>query len=237
MSEILSYGGGTQTVAMCLLVMRGLLPKPDAIIAADTGREMPTTWAYANEHMQPRMAAMGLALHIAPHSLATVDLYAHNGDLLVPTYTATGKLQTYCSNEWKARVVERYARRVLNLPKPYVNWIGFSLDEAKRVKGHGGRRYPLLDLHLTRADCLRIIADAGLPPLPSRAVGCVRTNTTPSGVRCGQMQHFGRRPQRLTRKYATTTSAGACGCTPRANRYIVPTLTPTTATSRRVSVG
>lgn len=37
--EILNYGGGRQTVAMCILIKRGVLPRPDHIIIADTGRE------------------------------------------------------------------------------------------------------------------------------------------------------------------------------------------------------
>ena len=171
-THILSYGGGVQTIAMCILVARGVLPRPDAVIAADTGREMPTTWEYADAYARPLLASVGLELHIAPHSLATVDVYGKNGDLLLPSYTATGKLQTFCSNEWKARVVDRYARG-LGLPKPYTNWIGFSLDEAKRVKGHDGRRYPLLELGLTRADCVAIIDREGLPiPPKSRCWMC-----------------------------------------------------------------
>lgn len=171
--EILSYGGGVQTIAMCVLVAQGKLPRPDAVIAADTKREMPTTWAYAREYAAPLLASIGLDLHIAPHDLATVDLYGKNGDLLVPVYTATGKLPTYCSTEWKARVVARYARQVLGLTGELVNWIGFSLEERRRVKGETGRRYPLLDLMLSRADCERIILDAGLPlPAKSRCYHC-----------------------------------------------------------------
>jgi hypothetical protein len=63
-------------------------------------------------------------------------------------------------------VVERYARRVLGLQGPLTHWIGFSLDERKRVKNHSQRRYPLIEFALSRVDCLRIIADEGLPPPP-----------------------------------------------------------------------
>lgn len=172
-TEILSYGGGHQTIAMCVLVATGRLPRPDYVIAADTGREMPTTWQYAREHAAPLLARVGLDLHIAPHDLSTVDLYGKNGDILVPVFTGTGKLPTYCSTEWKARVVARYARNVLGITGPMVNWIGFSLEERARVKSDDGRRYPLLDLMLTREDCARIIADAGLPlPRKSRCYMC-----------------------------------------------------------------
>ena len=172
-TEILSYGGGTQTVAMCVLVAQGKLPKPDYVIASDTGREMPTTWEYAHKYMRPLLASVGLELHIAPHTLATVDLYSGNSDLLVPAYTDTGKLPTYCSNEWKQRVVHRYARQVLGTGTDLLNWIGFSLDEVKRIKNEDGRRYPLVELMLTRADCEYIIDQAGFPlPRKSRCWMC-----------------------------------------------------------------
>ena len=173
MTEILSYGGGVQTCAMCVLVSQGKLPRPDYVIAADTGREMPSTWEYADTYMRPLLASVGLELHIAPHELATVDVYSGNGDLLVPVYTPTGKLPTYCSNEWKQRVVHRYARQVLGTGTDLVNWIGFSLDEVGRVKGEEGRRFPLIDLMLTGADCQAIILAAGLPlPRKSRCWMC-----------------------------------------------------------------
>jgi hypothetical protein len=168
-AQVLSYGGGRQTVAMCLLILHGKLPRPDYIIAADTGREAQSTWDYLNEHIQPMMTAIGLPIHIAPHSLSSVDLYAHNGDLLLPVFTQTGKLSTYCSNEWKARVSQRYMRQELRLSSA-VNWIGFALDEKKRIKitpedekGPWYRSYPLVDRMITKADCIRVIEDAGLP--------------------------------------------------------------------------
>lgn len=173
MIEILSYGGGTQTVAMCVLVAQGKLPKPDYVIAADTGREMPTTWEYADKYMRPLLASVGLELHIAGHELATRDLYSGNGDLMIPAYTPTGKLPTFCSSEWKQRVVHRYARQVLGTGTDLVNWIGFSLDEVKRIKNEDGRRYPLIELMLTRADCEYLIEQAGLPlPRKSRCWMC-----------------------------------------------------------------
>jgi hypothetical protein len=173
MPEILSYGGGIQTIAMCVLVAQGKLPRPDYIIAADTGREMPSTWEYARDYATPLLAQIGLDLHIAPHDLATRDLYSPNGDLLIPVFTGTGKLPTFCSSEWKARVVHRYARRVLGAEGDLINWIGFSLDEKRRVKGEDGRRYPLLDLMLAREDCVRLVLDAGLPlPKKSRCKVC-----------------------------------------------------------------
>lgn len=172
MIDNLSYGGGVQTIAMCVLITQSILPRPDYVIAANTGREMPSTWEYADAYARPLLARVGLELHIASHDLATVDLYGKNGDLLMPLFTSTGKLSTFCSGEWKARVVDRYAKTVLGITSR-IDWIGFSLDERRRIKGREGKRFPLIDLNLTRVDCLAIIERAGLPiPPKSRCYMC-----------------------------------------------------------------
>lgn len=171
MTQLLSYGGGRQTVALCLLIEQGIIPRPDRIVIADTGREKSSTWDYLATYMQPRMTAIGLPIEIAPRSLAYVDLYAHNGDLLIPVYTHTGKFSAFCSNEWKQRVIKRYLADVGITT--YTAWIGFAWDERQRVKGEAGRAFPLIDRMLTKADCITIIERAGLPlPLPSACWMC-----------------------------------------------------------------
>ena len=165
----LNYGGGTQTVAMVILVVKGVLKRPDHFVIADTGREVGTTWAYLEEHIQPLLAReLGMQVEVAPHALATVDLYSRGGNLLLPAYTPTGKLRTWCSGEWKARVVARYLRSIHPKGK-FWHWIGFSLDEKRRIKSDDkGRLYPLIALAITRSDCERIIVEAGLP-LPDKS--------------------------------------------------------------------
>lgn len=166
-TQVLSYGGGIQTVALVALVLRGVLPRPDLIVIADTSREKSSTWDYLEEIVQPALVQAGLRVEVAGHDLATVDLYSGNGDLLLPVYTATGKLPTFCSNEWKQRVVQRWlkAQGVRNCNA----WVGFSLDEKSRVdrasgdKGWYVRTFPLYELGLTRADCRLIIEQQGWP--------------------------------------------------------------------------
>lgn len=169
-TQVLSYGGGVQTVAMIALVLQGKLPRPDMIVIADTSREKSSTWDYLDEIVQPAMQREGMTVEIAPHTLSKVDMHGKNGDLLLPVYTTTGKLSTFCSTEWKQRVVQRYLRS-RGVAQADV-WIGFSLDESNRVERAQGdegwyqRTFPLYDMGLTRADCLVIIQDYGWP-LPS----------------------------------------------------------------------
>lgn len=104
-TTILNYGGGRQTIAMLVMIAKGVFPRPDYVVCADTGREIQSTWDYLEAVARPYCAPHGIEIHVAPHSLSTVDLYGLNGDLLVPAYTPTGKLPKFCSTEWKTRVV------------------------------------------------------------------------------------------------------------------------------------
>ena len=48
-----SYGGGTQSVAIAVLVAQGRLPRPELLVIADTGREATETWEYHEKHVAP----------------------------------------------------------------------------------------------------------------------------------------------------------------------------------------
>ena len=167
-----SYGGGTQSAAIAVLIAQGRLPKPERTVMADTSREATETWEYLDKHVSPLLASVGLRVEIAPHSLAKCDLYSYKGELLIPAYTANGKLETFCSGEWKAEVVLRYLRSVGYGPKnPVRTWIGISLDEKRRAKPQNLKwqqlHWPLLfDFPLTRAECRHIVLEAGLPEPP-----------------------------------------------------------------------
>jgi hypothetical protein len=171
-----SYGGGVQSVAIGVLVCEGALPKPDLAVIADTGRERRTTWQYLREHMQPYLDPIGLKIEVAPHALARVDLYDKSGLTLVPAYTAEGRKAAFCSGEWKRDVAERWLR--LKGVKECDQWIGFSIDEVRRVPRKDHRhwcrlQFPLIDKFINRAMCRRLIEAAGLPvPHKSRCWCC-----------------------------------------------------------------
>ena len=168
-----SYGGGTQSAAIAVLVAQGKLPKPEVAVIADTGREATETWDYLRDHIQPLLNSVGVDIHVAPRSLANVDLYKGNS-LLLPVFTRTGKFTTFCSMEWKTYVIQRWLRSQGYGPKRSVKtWIGFSLDEVGRMKKGKLKwqqlHWPLLfDVSpaLTREDCKRLVIAAGLPPPP-----------------------------------------------------------------------
>jgi hypothetical protein len=167
-ATVLNYGGGRQTVAVCILIARGVIPKPDCIVMADTGREKPTTFEYLEKYTQPLMREHGLEIEIAGRHHATVDLYGGNGDLLIPVFTETGKLSAFCSGKWKIDVVERHLRS--KGITGGTNWLGFAFDERRRwtravdkLRHNHTVACPLVDLMMTTADCLKLIARHGWP--------------------------------------------------------------------------
>lgn len=171
-THVANYGGGIQTAAMMALIARGVLPRPDHIVMADTGREIASTWRYLHQHMAPFLASHGLHVDIAPHALARYDLDGPGGTTLLPVFTQTGKLRTFCAANWKRDVIAKWLRA--HGVRSWVNWLGISLDERTRATVTDGRVwYPLIDLMLTRADCEAIVLDAGLPlPRKSRCFMC-----------------------------------------------------------------
>jgi hypothetical protein len=168
-----SYGGGTQSVAIAVLVAQGKLPVPECIVIADTGHERQRTWDYTQQYVEPLLATVGASIQIAPHTLATVGLFAKDGKTLIPAFAGPdSKLDTFCSNEWKKRVIRRYLReRGYGPERPVATWIGYSVDEVGRAKPSDvawqEHRWPLLwDVPMRRHECVTLIERVGLPSPP-----------------------------------------------------------------------
>lgn len=177
-TQVWSCGGGTQSAAIAALICKGEL-RPDLSVIVDTEREVQQTWDYYDAVLVPNLAAVGVTLHRVPKSkYATVDLYGgkDGASLLIPAFTdqsgEVGKLPTFCSNEWKARVVQRWCREMAPDSKGFDLWLGISRDESGRMKvGHVGKwqyKHPLIEggRLLSRQDCIALVKSMGWPTPP-----------------------------------------------------------------------
>lgn len=174
--HVWSCGGGTQSAAIAGLIYEGKLPKPDYALMSDTEREKSSTWRYVYGVIKPKLAEVGVDLVVIPKSeYATVDLYSHTGKLLIPAYTARGegKLPTFCSNEWKSRVMDRWLRERGVGVREVMQWIGFSINELERVRA-GRYRYPLIyEYPMRREDCREyVVRKLGWPEPPRGGSAC-----------------------------------------------------------------
>lgn len=176
--QVWSYGGGTQSVAIAVLCLQGRVAWPEYIVMADTGRERTRTFRYLEEYVQPALTEAGHEVIVLnKDDYRSPDLYSRKGDtLLIPAFTdqagRVGKLPTFCSKEWKARVVRRYLTEQAKLAS-YDLWLGYTIDEFERMAHNETKAvtnvYPLIDLRLTRADCISLVEAYGWPKPPKSA--------------------------------------------------------------------
>lgn len=177
-TQVWSSGGGTQSAAIAALICKGELPRPDISVIVDTEREVQQTWEYHDSIIVPALANVGVTLHRVPKSkYAKVDLYGgKDGDsLLIPAFTdngsGQGKLPTYCSNEWKSRVVQRFCRELAPDSEGFRIWLGISRDEFDRMRaetdtGKWTYWHPLIAKRMNRRDCESLVKSMGWPRAP-----------------------------------------------------------------------
>lgn len=190
-TQVWSSGGGTQSAAIAALICKGELQHPDIAVIVDTEREVQQTWEYHDSVIVPALTKVGVTLHrVQKSKYATVDLYGGKDDdsLLIPAFTnrggKQGKLPTYCSNEWKSRVVQRFCCDPMPDAKAFDIWLGISRDEFHRMRGEGGTGkwnywHPLIAKLMNRHDCISLVKSMGWPPAPkSRCWMC--PNQSPS---------------------------------------------------------
>lgn len=176
--ELLSYGGGRQTVGLVALIREGRLPRPDHVAMVDTNREKRSTFAYLDAYVRPALADMGIPFTLIDRSrYATVDLWGgeDGDDFLPPAFTdrdsGDGKLPEFCSIEWKQRVVMRWAAEQPGWKQRGVtSWLGISWDERHRRRSPNRQwyqpAYPLLDRRWGLNVCLDAAHRAGWPEPP-----------------------------------------------------------------------
>jgi hypothetical protein len=187
----LSHGGGVQTTALHVLAGLGEL-QVDVALFSNVGddSEHPDTIRYVREIMAPWGEAHGVPLMELraefqvgerkgqPRTLLTDLLRDDVRSIGIPIRMANGAPGTRrCTGTFKIHVVSReLRRRGATKADPADLMIGISTDEIERARGeidphhqHYRRRYPLLDLGLSRSDCESIIHRAGLPIPPKSA--------------------------------------------------------------------
>ncbi len=173
-TQLWASGGGVQSAAIAALIVQGKL-RPDLAVIVDTEREQSTTWAYMDRVITPALATVGVTLNRARKSeYEHRDLYGgKDGDtLLIPAFTTqsgeVGKMSNFCSSYWKREIVKRWGNA--QGVKAVDTWLGFSLDEHKRAtirpEGKWRSRYPLIELAMTRDNCVKLVASMGWPPAP-----------------------------------------------------------------------
>lgn len=179
--RVFSYGGGVQSTAALVLAAQGKIDYRTFLFCnVGEDSENPGTIQFVREYAIPYAATKGIDLYElhATRNGQQVTLYQQltkpgSRTIGIPVRMSNGAPgNRSCTLDFKIRVVDRHLKRETPaLAEGATLGLGISLDEWHRMRTDSGQPwkkldYPLVDLRLTRQDCVNIIRDAGLPIPP-----------------------------------------------------------------------
>jgi hypothetical protein len=189
--RILSLGAGVQSTTMALLAAHGEIgPMPDAAIFADTGSEPAPTYEHLRWLMSPNVLpfpvhVVGKATSLYADLMRGTNSGGRRRYAAIPAFLSRpgereGMGRRQCTKEYKIEPLLKKQRELAGfaprqrIPAGAVEvWIGISRDEALRMKPSRNawsvHRWPLIERGMTRADCLRWLAERGYPEPPKSA--------------------------------------------------------------------
>lgn len=187
--RVLSLGAGVQSSTLLWMALEGQIEPFDAVIFADTGWEPAAVYQHL-ERLKTQTEAAGIPFylvtsgHIREDALdptkrfASMPLFIRNPD------GSAGMGRRQCTTEYKLKPLLLKQRELAGLQprqrsKQHLmdSIIGISWDETQRMRDGAypwiRNVYPLVDLRMTRQDCLDWAKQHGydLPPR-SACIGC-----------------------------------------------------------------
>jgi hypothetical protein len=175
--RVLSLGWGTQSFTLAAMAALGEIGPFDAAVHADTLHERAGTYAF-RDRMTPWLVGFGLSVIRVADERPEVHRGVADGarGVFIPAFTHNGKtagqLRRQCTGKWKIGPIRRWLQanrggRAVEL------WLGISTDEAGRMKPSDVRyvtnRWPLIEVGMSRKDCVQWLMDHGLPVPPRSA--------------------------------------------------------------------
>ena len=189
MRRVFSCGGGVQSTACLVLAAQGKIPY-STFVFANVGdkAESPDTIKYIAQVLKPYATLHGIEwvdLQRCRRDGTPVDLF---DDLLRPTRSINIPVRMSngapgnrnCTVEFKIKPIAKWIKR--NAPGCTLGK-GISTDEPHRATpsresdGYTSA-YPLIELGISRSDCLRIVREAGLPQPPKSSCWFCPYHTT-----------------------------------------------------------
>jgi hypothetical protein len=188
--RFLSLGAGVQSSTLALMIAAGEIPMVEAAIFADTQWEPQGvyTWLDWLETQLPfpvlRVTAGSIRDGIVNKQNSTGGRYASIPWHLQHPNGERGMGRRQCTREYKIEPLIKAKRKLLGYaPRKRIplgsceTLIGISTDEATRMKDSQEKwnrnRWPLIELGMSRNDCLSWMRKHGYPTPPkSSCIGC-----------------------------------------------------------------
>ena len=185
MLNVISLGAGVQSTTMALMAAHGEIePMPGCAIFADTFGEPQEVY----DHLDWLEAALPFPIHSVSKGNLGKDLIDYlegrsrtgaNIPFFISVNGSPGIMNRSCTRDYKVNPVRKKAEQLAKIgrKKPQdvkiTQWLGISVDEAHRMKEsqrpYIKNRYPLIELRMSRGDCLAWIKRKGYETPPRSA--------------------------------------------------------------------
>ena len=174
---IISWGGGVNSTGILAMMKLGMLPEftkdNSVFVFADTVAEMPHFYSHTNDCLSP-MARDGWKVKgLSP--LRDSEFYSPRMvglgliDYCVKNIIMPSRVNRWCTMEYKSTPIKKY-RKTLGDSTKLVLGIGHDEQHRAKARYSSTTYYPLIEHEITRAKCLELAKDAGLPE--SNKTGC-----------------------------------------------------------------
>lgn len=187
--RVLSLGAGVQSTTLLLMMLHDEIPMADHVVFADTGWEPPAVYDHLNA-LAAMMKERNIPFHqvtegnIRQDFLTAEGRYASMPLFVVDDNGKRGMVRRQCTSEYKIKPLMAKQRELAGLQPGQrckehriTTVIGISYDESQRMRDPAfswiQHEYPLVDMRMTRQDCLRWCQDRGYAKPPrSACIGC-----------------------------------------------------------------
>lgn len=174
--RVISLGAGVQSTTLALLAAHDEIERPDCAIFADTQWEPREVYDHLDrlEKLLPfpvyRVTAGDIRDSIMTGKFEPIPWYISTG--------SSGRRE--CTNWFKLKPIHDKVKQLLGTKRPRRGacemWLGISTNEAHRIKPsrvqYIKNRWPLIELGMSRAMCMRWLEHRGITAPRSACCGC-----------------------------------------------------------------
>lgn len=175
MKFVLNYGGGVNSTALYFIIRDRALPL-DEILFADTGSELPETYA-TTKAFKELVEKDGYLFTTVRSGLASTLFEYCWGKRIVPS-----RMKRDCTSKFKVAPIRKYLREKYGKKEKFTNYIGIAYDELHRMRisdvGYCTNSYPLIENRIDREKCMQILKAQGFKNVEKS--GCYFCPFTPA---------------------------------------------------------
>jgi len=180
--SVLSLGWGVQSWTMVAMMALDELPHSDYVLHSDTTFERSSTYDFAAK-MTPWLGERGVDVVTVKGRRVDVMWQKDSPSIMIPAVVkkadgSKGHLMRQCTSDWKILPIRRYIRERLKDHKIKIAsgvvqmMTGITTDEVQRMRDSdvqwSENVYPLIDLGMSRIDCISWL-DAHDLPIPHKS--------------------------------------------------------------------